>query len=325
MPKPLRIVFMGTPDFAVPCFNALRDHGHELVMVVTQPDRRKGRGANLCCPAVKDAAVCLEIPCEVYQPLTVKDDPALEKIRSVAPDLLVVVAFGQILPQGLLNIPRLGAINVHASLLPKLRGPAPIQWAILNGETETGVTTMKMDAGLDTGDILLQARTPIAPTDTAETLHDRLSHLGAETLICTLNALQAGALLSITQDSSQASYAPMLQREHGRIDWTWPAGKIERWVRGMTPWPGAFTFLGKNRFKIFKVEVLSVSEAAAVAGQVLPSFHGELRVATGKGVLSILEVQGASGRRMPIRDYLRGHAIPPGTDLATGPGSAVSS
>jgi methionyl-tRNA formyltransferase len=315
MAKPLRIVFMGTPDFAVPCFNALQSHGHEIVMVVTQPDRPKGRGVKVCCPPVKDAAVCMECPCEVFQPLTIKNDLTEEKIRSAEPDLLVVVAFGQILPQKILDIPRLGAINVHASLLPKLRGSAPIQWAILNGEIETGITTMKMDAGLDTGDILLQAKIPILANETAEILHCRLSQLGADALIDTLKSLQEGTLSPVHQDPALATHAPMLKREDGRIDWRRSAVEIERWVRGMTPWPGAFTFLGKNRLKIFNCEVLSISHDDE-PGTVLPGFEGEIRVATGKGVLSILELQSASNRRMTTRDYLRGHMVPPGARLS---------
>lgn len=323
MNKPLRIVFMGTPDFAVPCFNALKERGHRMVMVVTQPDRPKGRGSKICCPPVKDAAVCMETPCEVFQPESVKNALCVEKIREVSPDLLVVVAFGQILPRRILDIPRHGAINVHASLLPKYRGPAPIQWTILNGEIETGVTTMKMDAGLDTGDILIQKKTPIGADETAETLHDRLSHLGALALIETVNALQNHCLFPVSQDPGKATYAPMLRREDGRIDWRKPAVEIERWVRGMSPWPGAFTFMGKNRLKVWKADVLPVA-ADARPGAVLPGFQGELRVATGEGVLSILEIQSASSRRMSVRDYLRGHDISRETRLSDGPGCLLS-
>ena len=322
MNKPLRIVFMGTPDFAVPCFNILKAHGHQMVMVVTQPDRPKGRGSKICCPPVKDAAECMEVPCEVFQPESVKNALSADKIRSVSPDLLVVVAFGQILPQEILDIPTYGAINVHASLLPKYRGPAPIQWAILNGETETGITTMKMDAGLDTGDILRQTKTLISQAETAETLHDRLSQMGAVTLIETLNALQDQSLTSTAQNPSEATYAPMLKREDGRIDWRKPAVEIERWIRGMTPWPGAFTFIGKNRLKVFKAEVLTIPSGAE-PGMVLPGFQGDLRIATGRGVLSILEIQSASSRRMSVRDYLRGHDIPQGTRLSDGPGCLI--
>ena len=322
MNKPLRIVFMGTPDVAVPCFNILKAHGHQMVMVVTQPDRPKGRGSKICCPPVKDAAECMEVPCEVFQPESVKNALSADKIRSVSPDLLVVVAFGQILPQEILDIPTYGAINVHASLLPKYRGPAPIQWAILNGETETGITTMKMDAGLDTGDILRQTKTLISQAETAETLHDRLSQMGAVTLIETLNALQDQSLTSTAQNPSEATYAPMLKREDGRIDWRKPAVEIERWIRGMTPWPGAFTFIGKNRLKVFKAEVLTIPSGAE-PGMVLPGFQGDLRIATGRGVLSILEIQSASSRRMSVRDYLRGHDIPQGTRLSDGPGCLI--
>ena len=303
---------MGTPDFSVPTLQALHESGHRILSVVTQPDRPKGRGRKLTPPPVKEAALELGLP--VLQPETVKTDDFHRRMTDLAPDLFVVVAFGQILPQSLLDIPTLGAINVHASLLPRHRGAAPIQWAIIKGDSETGVTTMLMDKGMDTGDILLMERTPIAADETAATLHDRLSRMGARLLVTTLEKLQQGTLERTPQDAAKASYAPMLKKEDGEIDWSQPAEEIERRIRGMSPWPGAYTFSDDRRLKIFKASVLE-RDISVAPGTILECFPGEMRVATGKWALAIQEIQGASGKRLPIDDFLCGCELPDGICL----------
>ncbi len=234
-------------------------------------------------------------------------------MAKLKPDLLVVVAFGQILQESLLNIPRIGAINIHASLLPKYRGPAPIQWAIINGEKETGVTTMFVDKGLDTGNILMSVKEQIFPYDTSATLHDRLSVLGSELLIKTLKAIETN-VTPIPQDHTKATYAPLLKKKDGHIDWKMPAENLDAFIRGMSPWPGAFTFHGNKRLKIFKASLAAI-DSNENPGTVVKRFSDELIVATGKGVLSIMEIQGASGKRLLIQDFLRGNKIPPGTVL----------
>jgi len=310
--KPLTIVYMGTPDFAVPPLKALQTSGHRVLAVVTQPDRPKGRGRKLTPPPVKETAAALGIP--VLQPETVRTDAFDQRMKELAPDLFVVVAFGQILTQSLLDIPAIGAINVHASLLPRYRGAAPIQWSIINGDRETGVTTMMMDKGMDTGDILLMAKTPIGTEETAAELHDRLSEMGAGTLIETLTRLQDGSLTRTPQDHERATYAPMLKKKDGEIDWSLPAERIECQIRGMTPWPGVFTFSDSMRLKIFKARVLE-RDISVPPGTILECMPGELRVATGKSALAISEIQGESGKRLPIDDFLCGCRLPDGTCL----------
>ena len=312
MKDSLAIVYMGTPDFAVPPLEALAHSDHRVVGVVTQPDRPKGRGRKLTAPPVKQTAERFGIP--VLQPETVRTDEFHRHMTELSPDLFVVVAFGQILPQSLLDIPRKGAINVHASLLPRHRGAAPIQWAIIEGDPETGVTTMMMDKGMDTGDILLMDRTPIARDETAATLHDRLSTMGAKTLMRTLDELVAGALTRTPQDHAKATYAAMLKKSDGEIDWSDSAEAIDRRIRGLTPWPGAYTFTDGMRLKIFKATAMDRS-VSVPPGTILECFPGELRIATGKGALAIKEIQGASGKRLPIDDFLCGCRLPDGTCL----------
>ncbi len=312
MSAPLKIVFMGTPEFAVPSLSALHAKGHSVLAVVTQPDRPKGRGRKLAPSPVKRAAMVHGYP--VLQPHAVRDDAFAQQMARLAPNLFVVVAFGQLLPQRLLDIPCRGAVNVHASLLPRYRGAAPIQWPIINGDRETGVTTMMMDAGMDTGDILLTARTPIGAQETAADLHDRLSLLGADTLVRTLAQIQDGTLRRTPQDHSAATYAPMLKKKDGLIDWSWPAERIECLIRGLTPWPGAFTFSGTRRLKVFRASVLE-RDISVAPGTILECFPGELRVATGKDALAVQEIQGASGKRLPIDDFLCGCQLPDGTCL----------
>jgi len=310
MKKPLNVVFMGTPDFAVPCLNALHNYGCRISLTVTRPDQPKGRGRKIAPPPVKIAAV--DMDCPVLQPISVKTDEFYNIIKGIAPDILVVVAFGHVLPKRILEIPALGAINIHASLLPQYRGPAPIQWAIINGDDHTGVTTMLMDKGLDTGDILLTAQTPISPDDTSQTLHDRLALLGAELIQKTLAGMENGTVRPIPQNHASATYAPMLKKQDGHIDWSFSAKKIEQLIRGVTPWPGAFTFWDSKQIKIFKALPKPLSTQAH-PGTVIAGFSNELRVAAGDGALSIVEIQGPSGKRMHISDFLRGAAIPAGT------------
>lgn len=301
---------MGTPVFAVPSLEALNNSGYNVALVVTQPDRPKGRGKKLTPPPVKTTAMALGL--DVLQSETVKTDTFVEQIKKLAPDMFVVVAFGHILPQNLLDIPGRGAVNIHASLLPKYRGPAPIQWAVINGEKETGVTTMLLDTGMDTGDILMSQTEPILPDDTSASLHDRLAVLGGELLLKTLEGMEAGSVVPAPQDSTLATLAPMLKKKDGKIDWNMPAEKIDSFIRGMTPWPGAFTFHEDKRLKIFKAEPAEIT-AAAAPGTVIKGFQDELRVAADKGAVSILELQSASGKRLKIKDFLQGKSIPEGT------------
>lgn len=312
MSRPLKIVFMGTPDFSVPTLQALHDSSYAVLAVVTQPDRPKGRGRKLTPPPVKITA--LEYGYPVLQPETVRTDAFHRRMAGLAPDLYVVVAFGQILPQSLLDIPAIGAINVHASLLPRYRGAAPIQWAIINGDRETGITTMLMDKGMDTGDMLLKKKTAIGPNETAADLHDRLSDMGARTLIRTLEKLQNDTLKRAPQNHEAATYAPMLKKTDGEVDWSKPAEQIERQIRGMTPWPGVYTFSGDMRLKIFKASVLD-REISVPPGTILECFPGELRVATGRSALAIHQIQGESGKRLPIDDFMCGCNLPDGTCL----------
>ncbi|MDZ7830580.1 MAG: methionyl-tRNA formyltransferase [Desulfobacterales bacterium] len=306
------IIFMGTPDFAVPALAALADFGCRIPLVVTRPDRPKGRGRKLTSPPVKKAAENLGL--QILQPEATKSDAFYQAIAEHHPDILVVVAFGHILPKRVLEIPPYGAINVHASLLPKYRGPAPIQWAVINGEKKTGVTTMLMDAGLDTGEILMASETPIHPDDTAGTLHDRLAQAGGALLKQTIAALQAGTLQPVPQNHGEASYAPMLKKADGRIDWSQPAEHIERQIRGMNPWPLAHCFYEDLRLNIFKAEVRPATRAA-VPGTVIPGFSKELRIAAGQEALSLLELQAAGGKRLPVGDFLSGMHIPEGAVL----------
>ena len=307
-----RIIFAGTPEFAVPTLHTLHKEGYDVIAVVTNPDRPRGRGRQVMASPVKKAALALDYP--VLQPASVKESGFCDTLTSLAPDYLVVVAYGQILTRAVLSIPRLGAINIHASLLPKYRGPAPIQWAIINGEQETGVTTMWMDEGMDTGDTLLMARVSIGPEDTAQSLHDRLAKEGATLLHHTLEQLASGQLTGTPQDHAAATYAPLLKKEDGRIDWTKDAQALDAFIRGMDPWPGAFTFLAGKRLRIFRARMLD-KKTSQPPGTVLDGFPGDLDVATGRHVLTLQEVQLASGKRLAVTDFLRGCPVPPGTVL----------
>jgi methionyl-tRNA formyltransferase len=303
---------MGTPPFSVPGLTALHENDYDVAMVVTAQDRPKGRGRKMALSAVKQKALDLGYP--VSQPASIKTAAFVAQVEDLKPDVMVVIAFGRILPENLLTLPRLGTINIHASLLPKYRGAAPIQWAIINGEKETGVCSMQMEKGLDTGSILLCAKEAIQPDDTAATLHDRLALKSAAILIDTLKAFADNRIQPMPQDHSLATYAPMLTKDDGLINWNQSAESLINFIRGVTPWPGAYTFIGDQRLKIFKSHPHPV-EINESPGTVLEGFADELRVATAKGALCVDEIQGESGKRMVIKDFLRGHKIPPGSLL----------
>jgi methionyl-tRNA formyltransferase len=298
------LIFMGTPGFAVPSLRALLDAEAPILLVITQPDKPKGRGRRVAAPPVKQLALETGLP--VYQPKKVKSAEAVERIKALGPSCLVVVAYGQLLSAEILGIPPLGAVNVHASLLPKYRGPAPIHWALIQGETETGVTTMFMDAGMDTGDILLQRKTVIQPEETAGSLHDRLAEEGARVLVETLDLLKRGSLEPRVQESSQATYAPMLAKEDGRVDWHEDAKRICCRIRGLDPWPGSFTFWQGKRLKLFGCRALSVSTQAE-PGTVIAAAADGLKVAAGEGAVLIETVQLEGRRPLAVTDFLKGH------------------
>lgn len=308
----MNIVYMGTPEFAVPPLNALAETPHMVSLVVTRPDKPKGRGRKLSSPPVKVTAAALGYP--VAQPASVKDPAFVEKLRNLSPDVLAVVAFGSILPKEILDIPRFGAVNIHPSLLPGYRGPSPIQWAIACMETETGVTSMFLDEGMDSGDIIMAEKTAIHEDETAGDLHDRLAVLGGEVLVKSLAQIADGTAAPTPQDDAAATFSPVLKKSHGRIDWHQPAEKIRAMINGMNPWPGAFTFFGEKRLKIWKASPVQVATEAP-PGTVIKSFPGEIRVAAGEGCLAITEIQGESGKRLKTADFLRGCDIPEGSVL----------
>ncbi len=303
---------MGTPEFSVPALKALHEDGQDITLVVTRPDRPRGRGRKISSPAVKTTA--LELGYRVLQPNSIKTTEFFDTVAQHKPDFLIVVAFGNIIPENVLTLPRKGTINVHASLLPKYRGPGPIQWAVINGEKETGVCTQLMEKELDTGDILLSAREPIRSDDTAGDLHDRLSEKSAIVLIDTLRGLAENTVQPVPQDHSLATYAPMLSKDDGLINWNQSAESLVNFIRGVNPWPGAYTFLGDNRLKIFKSHSLAI-DITEFPGTVLKGFADELRVATADGALCVEEIQVDSGKRLLIKDFLQGYKIPPGSVL----------
>lgn len=308
----MRIVFMGTPEFAVPSLEALLKSEYQIVGIVTQPDRPKGRGQALSSPPVKIVAQRTGIP--LLQPLKIKAPDFLAALASWKPDLIAVTAFGRILHAGILSLPPMGCVNVHGSLLPKYRGAAPVQWAVMNGETETGITTMLMDEGMDTGPMLLQERIPILPEDTAGTLAPRLAELGGRLLVETVAQLKAGTLTACQQDHAQATMAPLLKKEDGLIDWRLDAQSLNNRIRGLAPWPGAYTFLDHERWNIWKAVAIQ-EPTVAVPGTIVEVTKQSLQVATGNGLLELLEIQTANSRRMAVGRFLAGHQIKPGSKL----------
>jgi len=310
MTKPRGIVFMGTPDFACPTLRALVESGETILAVATQPDRPQGRGRRMAASPVKTLALELDLP--VWQPETLRGPEALAHLETLGPEAIVVAAYGLILPPAVLDLPPLGCLNVHGSLLPAYRGPAPIQWAVLNGEIETGVTIMRMAAGVDTGPILRSRSTNIQDTDTAGGLHDRLAALGANLLVEALAGLRAGTIVPEAQDESRASHAPMLKKTDGLMDWTLPAEVLSRRVRGLDPWPGAYTRLDGRMLKIFGPKVGSDQGGP---GEILGLGSGGLIVAAGQGSLTIAELQLAGQRRLAAADFWRGQRLSPGLVL----------
>ncbi|HEX9778050.1 MAG TPA: methionyl-tRNA formyltransferase [Geopsychrobacteraceae bacterium] len=310
-PQEIRTVFMGTPDFALGTLQGLIDAGVKLVGVYTQPDRPKGRGNKLAAPPVKELARQYDIP--VFQPLKLRDPAAVAELAALQPDLIVVVAYGQILPRAVLDIPKYGCINVHASLLPKYRGAAPINKAIVDGESETGVTTMLMDAGLDTGDMLVKRSLPIGANETAGQLHDRMALLGREALEETLRLLCAGALKPEKQDDILSCYAAMMKKEDGLIDWRQPAQTVHNLVRGLDPWPGAYTRLDGEVLKLAQTAVdMSVGGAP---GTILGADADGVIIACGAGALVVGQLQLPGRKRLAAADFLRGRELPAGTAL----------
>lgn len=309
----MRIVFMGTPDFAVPSLRALIDGGYNVVGVFCQPDRPKGRGHKLAPCPVKEVALEAGIP--VFQPERIKRAEGVEMLKSCAPDLCVTAAFGQLLSQEILDIPPLGTVNVHSSLLPKHRGSAPINWSIIKGDNVTGVTTMFTDIGMDTGDMLLKRETPIGEAETAGELSDRLAVMGAELLVETLRALEAGTLVRTPQNPDEATYEPKMDKELGRIDWGKPAQEIDWLVRGTTPWPGAFTAVGEGTMKVFEVRVCGDRPDVAPGTVMSADAKAGLTVACGDALLELTQIQMPGAKRMNAKDYLRGHSIETGICL----------
>ena len=309
----MRIVFMGTPSFAVASLEALLKSNDSVVGVVTQPDRPKGRGQTLTPSPVKLLAQQQQIP--LLQPLKMKDPEFLRTLAGWKPDLIAVAAFGRILTPTILSLPSRGCINVHGSLLPKYRGAGPIQWAIINGETETGITTMLMDEGMDTGAMLLQEAIPITPDDTADTLSPRLAELGGRLLVETIARLKAGTLAPRPQDASQATFAPLLKKEDGVIDWALPATALANRIRGLSPWPGAYTTVaGGDRWAIWRARALP-GPVTQPPGTIIAVTTDAIHVATGEGVLAVTELQPKNSRRMAVSQYLIGHPTAVGLQL----------
>lgn len=319
----MRIVFMGTPDFSVPALKALVEAGHQVIAVVTQPDKPKGRGKEVQMTPVKIQAMEYGIP--VYQPAKVREASFVEVLKGLEADVYVVIAFGQILPKAVLELPKYGCINIHASLLPKYRGAAPIQWCVIDGERETGITTMMMDVGLDTGDMLEKAVIPIEEKETGGSLHDKLSMAGGDLILSTLKKLEEGTLVRTPQTDEGTCYAKMLTKSLGDIDWNQGAVSIERLIRGLNPWPSAYTMWNGKTIKIWAADVIAGREAAdflsepgvpaetgTAPGTVVCSDKRGLVVCTGGGLLSNRELQMEGKKRMDTPAFLRGYPIPAG-------------
>ncbi len=305
MDKNTRIVYMGTPDFAVPCLERLISLRYNVVGVFSQPDKPKGRGYKLTPSPVKEVAVAAGIP--VFQPAKMRDGTAYAMLKELAPELIIVVAYGKMLSEDILAMPKYGCINIHGSLLPKYRGAAPIQWSVINGERTTGVTSMKLDAGMDTGDMLLKMETPILPDETAGELFDRLATLGADCLEQTLELFEGKTPDGEKQDEAQATYAPMLKKEDGAVDFTLPAQKLHDLIRGTSPWPSAYTALDGARLKLLRS---SVTQGAGRPGELLDA--KKLIIACGKDALLVTEVQPDGGKRMDAEAFLRGKRLEKG-------------
>ena len=316
----MNIIFMGTPDFALPTLQQLHESDHHVLAVITQPDRPKGRNRKPAPPPVKQLAMEHGFP--VLQPETITPD-LIKLLGDLAPDFIIVVAFGQILKKDLLALPRHFCINLHSSLLPKYRGAAPINWAIINGDKETGVTTMKMDTGLDTGDTLLSWKTPIRDEDDAQSLHDTLAQKGARLVLETLRRLEEENLQPVPQDSNLSSYAPKLRKEDGLIDWSKSAAEIHNRIRGLEPWPGAYTFSKSKRLRICKTEI-APSGSGDQAGKVARTSDHGIEVGTGDGRILVTQLQPEGKKRMAAKSFLAGHKINPGDEWVSSKISTLS-
>lgn len=309
----MRIIFMGTPDFSVPTLESLLASRHEVIAVVTQPDKRKGRGKEVQMTPVKETALRHGIP--VYQPIRAREASFVEEMRRLAPDVMVVIAFGQILSKELLDVPGFGCVNIHASLLPKYRGAAPIQWAVINGDRETGITTMMMDVGMDTGDMLEKLVVPLEEKETGGSLFDRLSLLGGDLILSTLDKLEDGSLVQTPQNHDEATHVKKIEKSMGDIDWMMDAASIERLIRGLNPWPSAYTRWNGKLLKLWEADVIAengsqVDEASV--GKVLEAAGDSLKVQTGDGVLDIRSLQPEGKKRMDTASFLRGYKIETG-------------
>ena len=309
----MRILFMGTPDISVPTLETLIASEHEVVGVVSQPDRPKGRGKQLQPTPVKEVALKHNIP--VYQPNRVREEGFVETIAALDVDLAVVIAFGQILPKAFLDLPKHGCINIHASLLPLYRGAGPIQRAVINGDAVTGITTMMMDVGMDTGDMLLKEEVVIDDKETGGSLFDKLSVVGGPLVLKTIKALEDGSLVRHPQNHEQATYAPMLDKKLGNIDWKMPAVEIERLIRGLNPWPSAFTYLGGKMLKLWEAEVVELEDGAQTPGTLLDFDKDGFVVACGEDGLKIKSLQLQGKKRMATGDFLRGFSVEEGAVL----------
>ncbi|MGL5714927.1 MAG: methionyl-tRNA formyltransferase [Paraclostridium sp.] len=302
----MKILFMGTPEIAVPCLQKIIDEGHEVLGVVTQPDKPKGRGKKIAMPPVKELAVKYDIP--VYQPVKAREESFVKILEEINPELIVVVAFGQILPQAILNIPKYGCVNVHVSLLPKYRGAAPINWVIINGEEKTGVTTMYMDAGLDTGDMILKREVPLTDEITAGELHDKMMFIGADVLKETIELIAKGEAPREKQNNDETCYAPMMDKALGNIDWSKPAKDIHNLIRGINPWPSAYTTYEGQTMKVWKTIVLDRT-STETPGTILSVSKEGIEVSTKDNVLLVKEIQMSGKKRMIVSEYIKGNSI----------------
>ena len=317
----MRVIFMGTPEFAVPTLSALLNSEYSVVGVVTQPDRPRGRGKSVTPSPIKALAQSHQVP--ILQPEKIKRPEFLSALEAWQADVIVVAAFGRILPKVILDLPPRGCLNVHSSLLPQYRGAAPIQWALINGDAETGVTIMLMDEGMDTGPILSQEKVTIEPEDTAKELSDRLAHVGGELLLETLRRWEGQEISPRRQDGEKGSLAPMLRKEDGAISWEQPATVIHNRIRGLSPWPGAYTFFQQDRLSVWKAIPYMESDetsSEAVPGTIVKLEKDEIKIKTGKGLLVITELQMAGRKRMGVKQFLSGYRLMEGERLADQPG-----
>ncbi len=308
----MRVIFMGTPDFAVGTLEEIIKAGHEVVLAVTQPDKPKGRGKAMQAPPVKECALAHDI--EVFQPKRVREPECIEYLAKYEPEMIIVAAFGQILPKEILEMPKYGCVNVHASLLPKYRGAAPIQWAVINGDEVSGVTTMRMDVGLDTGDMIEKAEVVLAEDETGGSLFDRLAQVGAELCVHTMKSIEEGTAAYTPQNEEEATHVGMINKQMGNINWEDSAEVIERLIRGLNPWPSAYTKLNGKTLKIWKAVVENGGDKN-LAGTVCAVNKKALKIQTGDGILSLQEVQLEGKKRMDVEAFLRGYEVTEGTKL----------